>query len=100
MTVIGAPNGLPESRLGLAIPRRVGKATTRNQIKRRLREAFRLLRREMPAGYDLIVQVRPHRPMDFEAYRQYLAWCWRRMDEQWRRRDSNNPKLMTKERRT
>ncbi len=47
-------NGLPESRLGIAVPGRVGSAVMRNRIKRRVRDAFRALRLT-PAGVDLVV---------------------------------------------
>lgn len=47
-------NGLPESRLGIAVPGRAGSAVVRNRIKRRVRDAFRALR-PTPAGLDLVV---------------------------------------------
>jgi len=61
ITVCGRPNGLAYSRLGLSVPRRIGSSVTRNRVKRRLREAFRLSQHDRPIGYDLVVVVRPHK---------------------------------------
>ena len=52
------PNGLPHSRLGITVPARVGKAVLRNRLKRRLREAFRLNRVDLPRGWDILVNPR------------------------------------------
>lgn len=90
LVVFARPNGLDHPRLGLAVPRRAGTAVARNRIKRRLREAFRLMQHEMPSGYDLVAQVRPHRPLSTEEYRRRLASCWRKLDERWRAQNVNN----------
>lgn len=64
---------LSEPRLGLAIGRRVGNAVRRNAVKRRLREAFRLVRPQIPrspggGNYDLVVGARPHDPLKTGEY--------------------------------
>ncbi len=49
-------------RLGLSVSRRVGNAVVRNSWKRRLREAFRAVRSDLPAGSDMIIVVRSSTP--------------------------------------
>ncbi len=48
-----------EPRLGLAIPRSVGSAVARNRMKRLLREVWRELLPDVPAGHDYVLVARP-----------------------------------------
>lgn len=73
LIVYGTPNGLPVTRLGLSVSRKVGAATVRNRAKRMLREAFRQVRAELPTGLDLVVVVRPHAEWEPERYRRGLV---------------------------
>jgi ribonuclease P protein component len=54
-TVFCRANGLPYSRLGITVPRALGKSVLRNRVKRRLREVFRLNRATLPGGWDIVL---------------------------------------------
>lgn len=57
LTLLGLPNGLDVTRLGVVASRRLGKAFRRNRSRRLVRELFRLDKRR--AGFDLVVLPRP-----------------------------------------
>lgn len=80
LRVAAAPNGLPHCRLGLAISRRVGPAVRRNRVKRMIREAFRLDRHDLPAGYDIAVSAKAHDPATLDDYRRWLATALHKID--------------------
>lgn len=87
LAVYGVRNGLGHSRLGVSVGKRIGNAVRRSRVKRMLRESFRLLRVEMPAGYDLVVSVRPHRPLPLEKYTSAIRECWKSIDREHARRE-------------
>jgi ribonuclease P protein component len=51
-------NGLAQSRFGTSVRRQLGTAVERNRIRRRVREIVRLHRREIAAGWDIVIQPR------------------------------------------
>jgi ribonuclease P protein component len=46
-------------RLGIAVPKKLGGAVTRNKVKRRLKEAWRQIVEDVPSGHDYVLVVRP-----------------------------------------
>jgi len=88
IAIFAAPNELGFSRLGISIGRSVGAAPRRNRIKRLLRESFRLMQYDLPhgRGYDLVVIVRPHKPMILAEYQKTLSSLITRLHRQWQER--------------
>ena len=54
-TVFFRANQLPRSRFGFSIKKALGGAVVRNRIRRRLREAVRCHRLEIPSGWDIVI---------------------------------------------
>lgn len=52
------PNGSSHNRYGLVTSKRLGKAHVRNRIRRRLREATRLLDADLRQGFDVLIIAR------------------------------------------
>jgi len=57
-TIFFKANGLPQTRLGITAPVRLGRAVVRNRMKRRLREIFRRHRASIPGGWDIVLNPR------------------------------------------
>ena len=72
LIVYGLANGSDRSRLGLSVSRKYGNAVARNRFKRLVREAFRLSRRDLPTGLDLIVIPRPGVAAELSTLRESL----------------------------
>ena len=53
--IIFMENGLGIERIGLTASKKTGNAVKRNRIKRRIREFFRLHKRDFPQGFDVVI---------------------------------------------
>lgn len=54
-TVILKENGLDISRIGITVRKKIGNAVKRNRIKRLVREIYRLNKRNILKGYDIVI---------------------------------------------
>jgi len=78
--VLACENGLPHSRLGLAVSKeKLRKAVSRNSVKRLVRESFRM-NADMLTGLDLVVL--PQKKIDLsdrQVLRDSLNLHWRKV---------------------
>ncbi|MCD4825966.1 MAG: ribonuclease P protein component [Phycisphaerae bacterium] len=74
MLLIGLPGepGSSAVRGCVVISKRHGNAVARNRIKRLCREAFRLTRPELPAGFDFVMAPRSGKRLDLTGLRESL----------------------------
>jgi ribonuclease P protein component len=72
-------DGEAEPRLGIAVPKKIGSAVTRNRIKRQLRETWRALLPQLPGGQDYVLIVRPGLPEAIES--RGFEWLRERVEE-------------------
>ncbi|HZG70376.1 MAG TPA: ribonuclease P protein component [Chondromyces sp.] len=60
-------------RIGLSVSKKVGKAVTRNRIKRYIRQAFTELKVNIKPGYDIVIIARnPAADMDYKEVKSSL----------------------------
>ena len=72
-----------DPRLGLAVPKALGSAVTRNRLKRQLREAWRARLDDVPPGRDYVLLARAGLPEAADS--RGLEWLGERIEEVMRR---------------
>lgn len=83
LTVYAIPNERGHLRLGLSVGKRVGTAPVRNRVKRLLREAFRHIQHDLPRGYDLVINVKPHELALLADYQRLLSAIMVKLHAKW-----------------
>lgn len=75
--IVYRKNQIPQTRLGVTVSKRVGKAVTRNRIKRIIREYFRSNRSILPVRLDINVIARqPSGNIGNAVLRDHLDYCF------------------------
>ncbi len=75
--IISRENQRERSRLGITVSKKVGKAVTRNRIKRSIREYFRLNRTVLPVRLDInIIARQTSRHMGAGEIKDHLGACF------------------------
>lgn len=59
LVVYAAINDLTWSRIGISVSKRIGNSVRRHSVKRRIREAFRKSKTDLPGGLDFVCVARP-----------------------------------------
>jgi ribonuclease P protein component len=75
--IIANPNNLPNPRFGIIVSKKVGKAHTRNLIKRRIREIIRVNLARIPTLYDYVIVTYPQiADIDFDLLSKEILRCF------------------------
>jgi len=82
--VFARSNGKIVNRLGAGSTKRLGNAVERNRQKRLVREAYRLLKHDLPLGYDIVIVPRVpwHDPTREELMNDLRSALWKAVSKE------------------
>ena len=73
------PNRLHFNRLGITVSKKIGTAVTRNRIRRRIKEIYRLTENNIKEGYDLCFVARSRAvKADFESLQSSMTFLFKK----------------------
>lgn len=73
-------NGTSENKLGISVSKKVGKAVTRNRVKRLIKEAYRLNDDKVKQGLDIVIIARVRaNQADFKGIEKSLTYLFRKI---------------------
>jgi ribonuclease P protein component len=91
ITLFALPNDLGHPRLGLSISkRRLGSAVARNAMKRRIREAFRVIPKDELGSFDYLITIKPHTPLSIDTYERSLRRLSSKLRRTWEKRKNDS----------
>jgi ribonuclease P protein component len=92
LIVYGRKNSLENSRLGLSVSKKLaGNAIVRNRLRRRIKEAYRLLKPQLPKGLDLVVIPRSKIDISFEQLQSDLLDLAKQLERRLNRDQPSRP---------